>query len=355
MYDPRQESKRHYSEREVGLLIVAQETIVGSRPVDILGLPGDLDAFPIYRIVTNDDGREVSRRILRLEVRGALARRTEGWRDALAAMNAKDRQWLLRTTSGRMKGIAERFGPQVLGFLYQWCASGIVTFQAEVPQAPGATHGALLNWRLADPVQDHALQAADEAETQRAEQAEEARHLAAELAQYPDARLLAAILAAPRDHSYLEHAIPVARAYLAGQPVPSGAQPLKVLPRGSSWPGLAEGWRRSMPRTLSQSARAARGQFAGPSTSPPASGSRSSASGSTMTTLGPACAARLTPDDTSGVTRTSCQYWTPTLNGAGSPCRRRTAAPQATHRSYEKQERFGTLSKRSAKGCADHT
>ncbi len=82
-----------------------------------------------------------------------------------------------------------------------------------------------LNWRLADPVQDRALQAADEAETQRAEQAEEARHLAAELAQYPDARLLAAILAAPRDHSYLEHAIPVARAYLAGQPVPSGAQP----------------------------------------------------------------------------------------------------------------------------------
>ena len=74
-------------------------------------------------------------------------------------------------------------------------------------------------------MQDHARRAADLAETQRAKKAEEACHLAAELAQHPDARLLVVILADPRDHSYLEHAIPVARDYRAGQTAPSGAQP----------------------------------------------------------------------------------------------------------------------------------
>jgi hypothetical protein len=205
---------------------VAQQTFVGSESIDIPDLPGDLDAFPVYRVVKDDAGREVSRRILRLEVRGAMAQRTEGWRDALAAMSAKDRQWLLKAGSGQAKGITERFGSLAIELLYQWCASGIVVFQTKVPHTSGATHGALVNWRLAGPVQDHVQQTADQAQARRAELAEEARLLASELAPYPGARLLAEILANPSDHSYLEHAIPVARDYHARQLAPRGERPV---------------------------------------------------------------------------------------------------------------------------------
>lgn len=196
---------------------MAQETVTGSRPVDIPDLPSELDAFPVYRVRITD-GREVSRKLLRLEVRAALDRRAERWQDALATVGTRDRQWLLRTKSGYAKGITDRFGPETLGLLYQWCASGIVIFDVGVPPEPGATHGALIGWRLAGPVSEYVRHAADQSQVQRAKLAEEASLLAAELNAYPDAGILATILAEPRDHSYLEHTITVARDYLARPP-----------------------------------------------------------------------------------------------------------------------------------------
>lgn len=200
--------------------MVTQETITGSRPVEIPDLPGDLDAFPIYR-VRSADGREVSRKLLRLEVRAAMARRAEAWRNALDSLDRRDREWLLRTRSGRAKGITERFSSQTLSLLYQWCGWGIVIFEVEVPPAQGARHGTLISWRLAEPAQDHVRHMANQSQVQRAELAEEASRLAAELSTYPDAGLLATILAQPRSHSYLQHTITVARDYLARSPAQS--------------------------------------------------------------------------------------------------------------------------------------
>lgn len=211
---------------------MGQETIIGSEPVDRPELPGDLDAFPVYRVTMDADGQEKSRRIIRLEVRGAVASRTAGWRDALDALDARDRQWLLKNKAGKAKGITERLGQRGFGLLYQWCASGIVTFQAMAVDPSGGGHGALVSWRLADPVHDHASQAADEKEILRATQEEEARRLAAELAPHPAARQLVAILDTQGDRSYRDHAIKAARDLLASGTLPAAGEcaPWFIMP-----------------------------------------------------------------------------------------------------------------------------
>jgi eukaryotic-like serine/threonine-protein kinase len=194
---------------------VPQETIIGSEPVNIAALPGDLDAFPVYRVTTDDDGNEKNRRIIRVEVRGAIAGRTAGWRDSLAALDPRDRQWLLQHKAGKAKGITERFGQRGVALLYQWCAAGIVIFQAGAVNLSGKGHGALFSWRLAGPVHHLASQAADEKAALRGAQKSEASHLAVRLSSYPAARRLAAILNAPGDLPYRGHAIEAARALLA--------------------------------------------------------------------------------------------------------------------------------------------
>lgn len=208
-----------------------QETITGSEPVDIPDLPGDLDAFPVYRVTTDDNGNEKNSRIVRVEVRGAIASRTAGWRGALDALDTRDRQWLLKNKAGKAKGIAERLGQRGTGLLYQWCAAGIVTFQAETVNPSGRGHGPLFSWRLSDPAHDLATQAADEKATRRVTQEDQARHLAAELAAYPAAGQLVAILNAPGNSPYREHAIEAARSLLASGALPAGeCAPWFLLP-----------------------------------------------------------------------------------------------------------------------------
>lgn len=208
-----------------------QTTITGSRPVSIPGLPDDLDAFPIYRVMVAAEGRETSRKLLRLEVRAAYTEHAEDWSDALASLDRRDREWLLKNKSGQRKKLQERFGTQALRLLYLWCASGIAIFEVEVPPAHGAGHGALISWRLTDPIQDHVRQTADQSRAQRARLTEEASNLAAALDGYPDAGLLAELLNAPRNPSYLEHTITVARDYLARPPVRSG----EICARSATW------------------------------------------------------------------------------------------------------------------------
>jgi eukaryotic-like serine/threonine-protein kinase len=194
---------------------VAQETTIGTQPIELLDLPGNLDAFPVYRITTNSDGSEKIRRIIRVEVRGAIARLTADWRDALDALDARDRQWLLRKKAGTAKGITKQLGQRGVGLLYEWCAAGIVTFQAEAVGLPGRTHGELFSWRLADPVDDLASQAAEEKASQRAAQGDEAHRLVAQLAPYPAAGPLTAILSAQWGNPYRDHAIEATRVLLA--------------------------------------------------------------------------------------------------------------------------------------------
>jgi hypothetical protein len=211
---------------------MAQETIIGSEPVGVPDLPGDLDAFPVYRVTTDTDGHETGRRIIRLEVRGAVASRTAGWRDALDALDARDRQWLLKNKAGKAKGITERLGQRGIGLLYQWCASGIVTFQAGAVALSGRGHGTLVSWRLADPAHDHARRAAGEKEILQATQEEEARRLAAGLAPYPAARQLVAMLDAQGERSFRGHAIKVAHGLLASGALTGGGEcaPWFLLP-----------------------------------------------------------------------------------------------------------------------------
>ena len=201
-----------------------QETIIGSEPVNIPALPGDLDAFPVYLVTTDDDGNEKNRRIIRVEVQGAIANRTAGWRDSLDAMDARDRQWLLQHKAGEAKGITERLGRRGVPLLYQWCAAGIVIFQAVAVNPSGKGHGALFSWRLAGPVHDFASQAADEKKALRVTQEGEARRLAAELSSYPAARQLVAIFNTSGDLPYWGHAIEAARRLLASGTLPAASE-----------------------------------------------------------------------------------------------------------------------------------
>ncbi|MGH3246539.1 MAG: serine/threonine-protein kinase [Trebonia sp.] len=203
---------------------MAQETTIGTEPVDLPDLPGNLDAFPVFRITTDSNGNEKGRRIIRVEVRGAIASRTAYWRNALDALDARDRQWLLQKKTGTAKGITERLGQRSVRLLYEWCAAGIVTFQAEAVSLSGRTHGELFSWRLADPVHHLADQAADEKANQRATQGDEARRLAAELAPYPAAGPLVAILSAQRGGPYRDHAIEAARVLIADGPLPGKSE-----------------------------------------------------------------------------------------------------------------------------------
>jgi eukaryotic-like serine/threonine-protein kinase len=203
----------------IGLPAVPQSTVTGSLPVPIPGLPSDLNAFPVYRVRTSGSGRE-SRDLLRLEVWAAIPQRAEAWQDALAALDTKERHWLLKSRSGKASVITRKFGSETLALLYKWCAGGIVTFQVQVPPEPNSGHGLLLDWRLTDPVQDHVRVLAVQSQARHAALEEEASRVASELAGHRGAGLLAAILAEPRSDSYLEHTITVARGYLASRPEP---------------------------------------------------------------------------------------------------------------------------------------
>jgi hypothetical protein len=211
---------------------VPQETIIGSETVDMPGLPGDLDAFPVYRVTTDADGNEKGRRIIRVEVRGAIASRIAGWRSTLDALDARDRQWLLHHKAGRAEGITERLDQRGIGPLHEWCAAGIVTFQARAVDPDGRGHGELFSWRLAESAHDLASQAADAKASRRTIQENEAHRLAAKLAPYHATRQLAGILTAQRDGPSRDHAIEAASALLASGALPTGQEyvPWFLLP-----------------------------------------------------------------------------------------------------------------------------
>jgi hypothetical protein len=186
---------------------MGQETIVGPDPRPIPGLPGDLDAFPVYQITRNADGREKSRRIIRLEVRSAIADRTAGWRATLEGLDARDRAWLLNHKSGQAAGIARQLGERGLGTLYQWCASGLVTFQVKTASPSGQGHGDLVSWRLADPAHGEACRLSDEKQVLRNTQGTAARELTAALIPYPAAQKLVAILKDEKHRAYWDHVL----------------------------------------------------------------------------------------------------------------------------------------------------
>jgi eukaryotic-like serine/threonine-protein kinase len=194
---------------------MGQETIVGSDAISVLGLPGDLDAFPVYQITRDADGREKSRRIVRLEIRGAINELTAGWRAALEALDARDRAWLLTSKSGQAAGIARKFGDRGLNVFYRWCASGLVTFQVKTASPSGQGHGGLVSWRLANPAHDEACRLSDEKKALRGAQDTAARALAAALTPCPAFQKLVVILKDDKRRAYWDHVIDRGNSILA--------------------------------------------------------------------------------------------------------------------------------------------
>ena len=195
---------------------LTQVTRVAARAVEVPGLPGDLDAYPVYRLQVRD-GIEHNPKLLHLEVRAANTRRASAWRDTLASLDRAPRQWLAKNSPGKAKRITQRFGEQTLELLYQWCATGIVVFDVEPPPQPGATHGPLIGWRLTAVVHAHVEEMARRSEDQRSALAQEAKDLATKLEALPNTQLLCRILAEPHDPTFLEHAITVARTLVGDQ------------------------------------------------------------------------------------------------------------------------------------------
>jgi serine/threonine-protein kinase len=225
-------------------LILAQVTRVAALPVDIPGLPGDLDAYPIYRFKVRD-GVEADPKLLRLEVRAAGPPSSSAWQDTLATLEPGVREWLLKNAAGQTKRLADKLGSDTIKLLYRWCAAGIVTFEVEPPPHRGAPHGPLVRWRLTAPVRAHAEETARTSEALRHARDEEAAALAEELAKYPRTRLLRSVLEECRDAAYLEHAVAVARTLIVDSPqlashesnsgpVPETCFTLRCLGRGSA-------------------------------------------------------------------------------------------------------------------------
>lgn len=196
---------------------MSQMTRVASFPVEIPKLPGDLDAYPIYRVQIRD-GVEKDSTLLRLEIRAASISSAATWRDALESIEPRIRDWLLKNASGQARRITARLGPGTLELLYRWCAAGIVIVEVEPPSGHGATHGPLVRWRLTEQVRAHSEDIAYRVAAQHSELANEAKALAQALAGYPRTRLLGKILTEPHDATYLEHAVAVARALVIEVP-----------------------------------------------------------------------------------------------------------------------------------------
>jgi hypothetical protein len=189
-----------------------ESTRVAHHPVTIPQLPDGLEAFPVYRERTRDDGEKVNSTLLRLEIRAASRSTSATWPSRLTALDGKTREWLTKNRSGLAKTITRRFGEQTMGLLYRWCADGIVIFSVKPPSGPDAPHGSLVNWRLTQPVLAFVQDAERSAAAQQADQQDEARNLAERLSTIPEGHGLSRILLDITDREYLPHAIASARA-----------------------------------------------------------------------------------------------------------------------------------------------
>lgn len=185
---------------------------IAHHPVTIPGLPDELEAFPVYRERTRDDGRKINSALLRLEIRAASPSATTTWSQRLAALDLKTREWLTKNRSGLAKTITRRFGEQTLELLYRWCADGIVVFSVKPPTGPNAPHGILIKWWLTQAVLDFVQNAERTSAAQQADQRDEARKLAEHLSTIPAGRQLSQILIKITDREYLPHALATARA-----------------------------------------------------------------------------------------------------------------------------------------------
>jgi tRNA A-37 threonylcarbamoyl transferase component Bud32 len=191
----------------------AQVTRVAAGAVPIPGLPSSLDAFPVYQVRIKN-GVEHAAKLLRLQIRAASVARAATWLASLEAMDESTSRWLFKQCAGKAKRLLERFGDQTLDLMYQWCSAGVVIFEVQPPVQPGASHGAIVAWRLSDVAKAYADDLVRRSEDRQAVLAKQAQQIAVQLRPWPALQVLSLTLTEQPDLEFLEHAIAVARTLL---------------------------------------------------------------------------------------------------------------------------------------------
>jgi hypothetical protein len=187
---------------------MGQKTIISPQAVEIPGLPGQLEAFPVYRVTERPNGNDKYERI-RLHVESALQPSAEQRETALRDVPEGTRAWLLKENTRKAATIVKRLKDETVHLTYEWCSRGILSFEVEPPARPGAGHGPLLGWTLADDVAAYAERGRQDALRKHETLQKEAQRLAMALAPHPVADLLA--VPSRRDTPALERLIAVSR------------------------------------------------------------------------------------------------------------------------------------------------
>jgi hypothetical protein len=169
---------------------MGQKTVISAQAVEIPGLPGRLEAFPVYRVTKRASGSDKYERI-RLHVESALRPSAEQREAALRELPEETRAWLLKENTRKAATIMKRLKDQVVRLTYEWCSSGLLSFEAEPPSRPGAGHGSLLGWTLSGDVAAYAERRRQDALREHEALQKEAQRLTAVLAPHPVADLLA--------------------------------------------------------------------------------------------------------------------------------------------------------------------
>ena len=169
---------------------MGQKTIISPQAVEIPGLPGQLEAFPVYRVTKRPNGDDKYERV-RLHIESALHPSVEQRETALREVPEGTRAWLLKENTRKAVTITRRLKDETAHLTYEWCSRGILSFEVEAPARPDAGHGALLGWTLADDVIAYAERGRQDALRKHETLQEEAQRLATALAPHPVADLLA--------------------------------------------------------------------------------------------------------------------------------------------------------------------
>jgi eukaryotic-like serine/threonine-protein kinase len=226
------------------------QTKAADHPVRITGLPGWLEAYPVYRITMRDD-QERHRSLLRLEIRTADPDCAERGEDAVRELDEPTRAWLLRHRAGKAAVISRRLGADFMPMLYSWCTSGIVTLTVQPPSRPGGEHGPLISWQLTAAVARYADELDQNAKRQQQDLHEQTEAIVAHLAGNQDLEPLARALTQARDVGTLDYLIKAAQSITSAMP--------------STSDGPADGWDAGEKSRLSASEnvlrRIARGSY----------------------------------------------------------------------------------------------
>lgn len=174
---------------------MGQKTITSPQSVEIPGLPGHLEAFPVYRVTERPNGSD-KHSLIRLHIRSAVQPSAEQREAALRELPEATRAWLLKEATRKAVTITKRLKDDTVHLTYEWCSRGLLSFEAEPPARPGAGHGPLLGWTLAEDVAAYAERGRQDALHKHEDLQEEARRLAGALASHP----LAGLLAVPSRH-----------------------------------------------------------------------------------------------------------------------------------------------------------